>query len=124
MLTNKNAKPSHDWLNIVVTPSAKAKVRKYFSALSRTDDAEAGRVDLAHELRKKGYGISTLRVTKALEDVVSQFDFVRVEDLLAALGTGKISTKQVANKIEIAIEGTDAVHAQVVAKHAEQKIAI
>lgn len=124
VLTNKNAKPSHDWLNIVVTPSAKAKVRKYFSALSRTDDAEAGRVDLAHELRKKGYGISTLRVTKALEDVVSQFDFVRVEDLLAALGTGKISTKQVANKIEIAIEGTDAVHAQVVAKHAEQKIAI
>ena len=40
ILTNKNAKPSHDWMNIVVTPSARSKIRKYFSSVSKSDDAE------------------------------------------------------------------------------------
>ena len=39
ILTNKNAKPSHDWMNIVVTPSARAKIRKYFSSETKSDDA-------------------------------------------------------------------------------------
>lgn len=104
ILTNKNARPSHDWLTIVATPSAKAKVRKYFSAMTRTDDAEQGRSDLAHELRKHGYGISTSRVTKALDACCEIFDYVHAEDLLAAIGTGKISAKQVSNKISAMIE--------------------
>jgi GTP pyrophosphokinase len=61
VLTNKNAKPSRDWMNIVVTPSARAKIRKYFSVETRADDAEQGRSELAHELRRRGYGISTQR---------------------------------------------------------------
>ncbi len=31
ILTNKNAKPSRDWMSIVATPSARNKIRKYFS---------------------------------------------------------------------------------------------
>lgn len=104
ILTNKNAKPSRDWLNLVATPSAKAKIRKYFTVISKTDDAELGRSDLSHELRKRGYGISTQRTTKALEVVTGQLDFVRVDDLFASIGTGKISPKQVANKIEDLLE--------------------
>lgn len=124
ILTNKNARPSHDWLNICATPSAKAKVRKYFSALSRSDDAERGRQDLAHELRKRGYGISTSRVVHALEEVSTQFDFIRSEDLLAALGTGKLSTKQVANKIEIALGEKEDERAQALVRTREQEHAI
>ncbi len=104
ILTNKNSKPSRDWLGLVATPSAKAKIRKYFAALSKTDDAEQGRSDLSHELRKRGYGISTKRTTKAIEQVVGQLDYVRVDDLLAAVGAGKISVKQIANKIEAILE--------------------
>ena len=104
ILTNKNAKPSRDWLNIVATPSAKAKIRKYFTAVSKSDDAEQGRSDVAHELRKRGYGISTQRTTKALDEVMHQLDYVRVDDLFAAVGTNKISAKQVANKVEAELE--------------------
>jgi guanosine-3',5'-bis(diphosphate) 3'-pyrophosphohydrolase len=99
ILTNKNSKPGHDWLNIVATPSAKAKIRKYFTSLSKVDDAEQGRSDLGHELRKHGYGISAQRTTKAIDKVVEQLDFVKADDLFAAVGAGKLSVKQVANKV-------------------------
>ncbi|WP_058270162.1 RelA/SpoT family protein [Olsenella massiliensis] len=104
ILTNKNSKPSRDWLNLVATPSAKAKIRKYFTTLSKTDDAEQGRSDLSHELRRRGYGISTPRTVRALDRVMSQLDYVRVDDLLAAVGAGKLSVKQVANKIVAVLE--------------------
>ena len=99
ILTNKNAKPSRDWMNIVVTPSARAKIRKYFSAETREDDAERGRVELSHELRKRGYGISTQRTQKALTKACGNFDVKTTEDLLAGIGTGRLSAKQVANRI-------------------------
>lgn len=124
VLTNKNARPSHDWLHVCTTPSAKAKVRKYFSTLSRTDDAEQGRSDLGHELRKHGYGISTTRVTKALERACEQFDFVRSEDLLASVGSGKISVKQVCNKIVAIIEEDTTQKDQREAKQLEKERAI
>ena len=103
ILTNKNSKPSRDWLQLVATPSAKAKIRKYFTTLSKTDDAEQGRSDLAHELRKRGYGISTQRVQRAIDRVVPQLDLVRSDDLFAAVGTGKLSPRQIANRIEEAL---------------------
>ena len=61
ILTNKASKPSRDWLNIVKTPSAKSKIRRYFAAATKDEDATAGRDILAKDLRKRGYGISTQR---------------------------------------------------------------
>ncbi len=104
VLTNKNAKPSRDWMNIVVMPSTRAKIRKFFSTQNRNDDAEAGRTELAHELRKRGYGISTRRTTKAIERVCEGFELRSADDLFAAVHTGKVSVKQAANRIEEILE--------------------
>jgi GTP pyrophosphokinase len=111
VLTNKNSKPSRDWLNIVATPSAKAKIRKYFTTATKTDDAEQGRSDVAHELRKRGLGINTPRTVKAIDEVVRQLDYVRVDDLFAAVGSNKVSSKQIANRIEAAL-GKDSAEKQ------------
>ena len=128
ILTNKNAKPSRDWLNLVATPSAKAKIRKYFATASKTDDAEQGRSDIAHELRKRGYGISNQRTTKAIDEVVEQLDFVRTEDFFAAVGSGKISIKAAVNRIEGVLEKNSpekvAEREAAAAKAAEQKRAM
>ena len=104
ILTNKNAKPSRDWMNLVVTPSARAKIRKYFSAETRADDAEQGKGELARELRRRGYGISTPRTTKAIERVLDQFDYRTVDDFFAGIGSGKVTAKQAANRIEEVLE--------------------
>ena len=113
ILTNNNAKPSRDWVNIVATPSARAKIRKYFASVTRAGDMETGRNDLAHELRKRGYGISTPRVQKACEKVLPQFDVHTVDDLMASIGAGKYTPKIVANRLEeVMLEGSPEANAQ------------
>lgn len=104
ILTNKNARPSRDWMNIVVTPSARSKIRKYFATATKADDAEQGRAELARELRKRGYGISTTRTTKAIDQILSQFDVRTPEALFQSVYLGKHSVKQVANRIQAVLE--------------------
>ena len=104
ILTNKNAKPSRDWMGLVAMPSTRAKIRKFFSTQNRNDDAEAGRTELGHELRKRGYGISTRRTVKAIERVCESFELRSPDDLFAGVHTGKVSVKQAANRIEEILE--------------------
>ena len=104
ILTNKNAKPSRDWMGLVAMPSTRAKIRKFFSTQNRNDDAEAGRTELGHELRKRGYGISTRRTVKAIERVCESFELRSPDDLFASIHTGKVSVKQAANRIEEILE--------------------
>lgn len=104
ILTNKNSRPSRDWLNIVATPSARAKIRKYFAASTKSDDADAGRAELARELRKRGYGIATARTAKALGRVSDELNYKAPEDMLAAIANGKLTAKTIALKIEEILE--------------------
>lgn len=104
ILTNKNAHPSADWVSIVATPSARSKIRKYFASANKSIDAEQGRSTLAAELRKAGHGISTRRSVKAIAQVCEALKFREPDDLFAAIGAGKLSPKQVAHRIESALE--------------------
>ena len=104
ILTNKAAKPSRDWLNIVRTPSAKSKIRRYFAAATKDEDALMGRDILAKDLRKRGYGISTPRSTRALNAVASELNYRNLEDLFAAVGSGKAAARSVGNKVEAILD--------------------
>ena len=104
ILTNKNSHPSRDWMALAVMPSTRAKIRKFFSVETKTGDAEAGRTELAHELRRRGYGISTKRTVKAINKVCAELDFRTPDDFFACVHTGKVSVKHAANKIEAILE--------------------
>ena len=99
ILTNKSARPSRDWLNLVRTPSAKSKLRRYFAAATKDEDATAGREQLARDLRRRGYGISTPRTTRALNAVADQLNYKQLEDVFAAIGSGKVAVRMVGNKV-------------------------
>ena len=104
ILTNKAAKPSRDWLNIVQTPSAKSKIRRYFRNATKDEDAAAGRDALAKDLRKRGYGISTTRSTRALNTVASDMSYKSLDDLYAAIGSGKVQVRAVGNRVEAILD--------------------
>ena len=104
ILTNKAAKPSRDWFNIVRTPSARSKIRRYFAAATKDDDATTGRDMLSKDLRKRGYGISTPRSTRALTEVAQQLNFKQLEDLFAAVGAGNVAPRLVGNKVEAILD--------------------
>ncbi len=124
VLTNKNARPSRDWMGIVVTPSARSKIRRYFSTVNKADDAEQGRAELARELRKRGYGISTARTTRAIEQVLPQFDARTPERLFQAIHLGKCSVKQVANRIQAVLEAGSPEQLAQARKEAEERQAL
>ncbi|QWT18272.1 bifunctional (p)ppGpp synthetase/guanosine-3',5'-bis(diphosphate) 3'-pyrophosphohydrolase [Collinsella sp. zg1085] len=104
ILTNKAAKPSRDWFSIVRTPSARSKIKRYFTAATKDDDAALGRDALAKDLRKRGYGISTQRTTRALASIATQLNFRHIDDLFAVLGAGKLAVRAIGNKVEAILD--------------------
>ncbi|MDR3307286.1 MAG: bifunctional (p)ppGpp synthetase/guanosine-3',5'-bis(diphosphate) 3'-pyrophosphohydrolase [Coriobacteriales bacterium] len=99
VLTQKSSGPSRDWLTVVRTPSARSKIRSYFSKMSRGDDILQGRELLGREMRKNGLGISSTRSTQAIKQVAEELGFGISDDLMAHVGAGKMTAKQITNKL-------------------------
>ena len=99
ILTNKNSWPSRDWVGIVRTSSARSKIRSYFSKASREDDVQHGKDELMKVLRKQGLAVGWAALAKALETVARDMNLQEADDLLAAIGAGKQSPKQVVTKL-------------------------
>lgn len=99
VLTSKSASPSQDWVNIVKTPSARNKIRAYFSKATRSSDVQIGRDMLMREMRKHGFGISNARATRALKDVADSLGFNGQDDMFVQLARGKESAQHIANRL-------------------------
>ena len=99
ILTQKNASPSHDWLGIVKTPSARSKIRSFFSKANRSDDLVRGRDMLAKESRKDGIGISSTKSTRALQQISEELNYSNTDELFVAIGSGKLTARQIANRV-------------------------
>ncbi len=99
VLTSKSATPSRDWLNIVSTPSARNKIRSYFSKASRSSDRQVGHDMLMREMRKHGFGISNARATRALKSVAEAMGFNDSDDMFVQLARGKEGAQHIANRL-------------------------
>ncbi len=99
ILTQKSASPSRDWLTIVKTPSARNKIRAYFSRVSRSDDLQAGRDILGRELRKQGKGLSNATVMRAVKSVATHLGYRAPDDMFVSIGAGKESAVQVSHRV-------------------------
>lgn len=99
ILTQKSAVPSRDWVNMVKTPSAKSKIRSYFSKVSRSDDLQEGRDKLSREMRKHGLGISSAQSIRAIRQVSESLGYKDPDDMLVQIGTNKESSQHVANRL-------------------------
>ena len=99
IMTQKSAHPNRDWLNLVKTPSARSKIRAYFSKVSRSDDLQIGRDKLAREMKKNGFGISSAQSAKAIRAVADSMGYDDSDDMMVAIGTGRESEQHVANRL-------------------------
>ncbi|MCL2883643.1 MAG: bifunctional (p)ppGpp synthetase/guanosine-3',5'-bis(diphosphate) 3'-pyrophosphohydrolase [Coriobacteriia bacterium] len=105
ILTQKHTGPSRDWINIVKTPSARSKIRSYLAKQGRGDDIQHGKDLLAAEMRRHELGISSARMQKALKQVAATMVDGSSDDLLALIGSGKQSVRQVTNRMIKTITG-------------------
>ncbi len=100
ILTSPHHNPSRDWLQFVVTPRARHKIRQWLKATEREQSITLGKELLEREVRKGGASLQKLlKDGEDLKRVTQEFSFVRLDDLLAALGHGKLSPGQVASRL-------------------------
>jgi GTP pyrophosphokinase len=95
ILTNPNHFPSKDWLKIVKTSRARAKIRAYIKAVEKERSIALGKELLERELQK--YGMNPGGVLKSPEmlEATKRFSLTTPTDLMAEIGFGKISLNQV-----------------------------
>jgi GTP pyrophosphokinase len=108
----EGAGPSRDWLQVVVSPRARNKIRQWFSRERREDAIETGREDLVKALRRENVPIRTDAVTKALEDIATSANYADLDSLYAAIGEHHQSAKSVAGRVVKALQDTDEVEAE------------
>ena len=88
LTTDSQKGPSRDWLNIVRTNSARAKIRQYFKKEKREENIAKGKDELDRELRKNGIPLSGELHDKLLSAVCERFTIKDFEELYATLGYG------------------------------------
>ncbi len=97
--TSKNHKPSKDWLNFVKTSTARTRIRQWIKQEEREESIAIGRNILEKELRKINLALSSQLKGEKILDVAHKFSLNSVDDLLANIGYGKLSPKQVLNRL-------------------------
>ncbi|SER54802.1 GTP pyrophosphokinase [Propionibacterium cyclohexanicum] len=100
----KNAGPSRDWLNFVVSPRAKSKIRQYFTRERREEAIDQGKDALAKQLRKSGMPLQRLLTLEHLTAVADELKLTSVDSLYAAVGEGVVGAPSVVQRL-LATEG-------------------
>jgi len=99
ILTSPNQKPSKDWLKFVQTPRAKTKIRQWFKSVEREKSIILGKEILDKEFRKYDLHQTKLMKSGELAKVAGEFSFQGAEDLIAAVGYGKVTANQIIGKL-------------------------
>ena len=99
ILTSPNQKPSKDWLKFVKTPRAKTKIRQWFKSVEREKSIILGKEILDKELRKYDLHQTKLMKSGELAKVAGEFSFQEAEELIAAVGYGKVTANQIIGKL-------------------------
>ena len=100
IITSPHHHPSRDWLQFVKTTKARHKIRQWLKAAEREQSITLGKELLERELRKSGASLQKLiKDGEELKRVTQEFSFVGVDDLLAAIGHGKLSPGQITGKL-------------------------
>lgn len=104
ILTNPSGEPNRDWLQIVKTPGARAKIRHHFKVKGFDQSLALGREILERELKREGI---RERDERQLADIAQASGFPDLDHLYASVGRGDTSPRQVVNRVkEIAARAT------------------
>ena len=99
IITSPNQKPNKDWLKVVATSGAKAKIRHYIRTEQRERSKVLGRELLERELRKCGMGLGKVQKAGDLEKAARELRHQSVDDLFIAVGYGKLLPADVIDRI-------------------------
>jgi GTP pyrophosphokinase len=98
IVTQKDHNPSRDWLTFVKSPRARNKIKHWLNEDHRRRAVEIGRKLLEREARK--YKVPLAQVgDQDLGRIANEYGVATAVDLLAALGQGKHTARNVLSKL-------------------------
>ncbi|MBO5298764.1 MAG: bifunctional (p)ppGpp synthetase/guanosine-3',5'-bis(diphosphate) 3'-pyrophosphohydrolase, partial [Clostridia bacterium] len=92
--------PSRDWLNIVRTNEAKAKIRQWFKKEKREENIEAGRDVLEKELRRLNVYLVNVDKNTFFQPIMKRYGLTELDEFYAAIGYGGISVSKILPKLK------------------------
>src|SRR6202522_2152225 len=98
VVTQKDHKPSRDWLTFVKSPRARNKIKHWLNEDQRRRAVEIGRKLLEREARKFKVPMSQID-DQDLGRIAGEYGVATAADLLATLGQGKHTAHQILNKL-------------------------
>src|SRR6266508_1957073 len=112
ILTSKSGRgPSRDWLSLAESSRARNKIRQWFSRETREETEQKGRESLEHSLKAQNLPYKKLQGSAVLAQVIREYGFKKAEDFYLAVGSGKLQSGQIVNKViqrlkseEVAVE--------------------
>lgn len=100
IITSPKQHPSKDWLEFVKTPRAKTKIRSWINRQEKDEGINLGKSLLEKALARQHLNLTNILKSEQLSAIAGELSFHSVEDLLAQIGLGKISPKQIIGRLK------------------------
>lgn len=99
IITTQHQQPSREWLKLVRTPRAKERIREWIKAEEATRSVEVGREILARDLAQFRLDLVKLSRDGTLDRVAHELGVDDFAHLVADVGYGKITARQVVERL-------------------------
>ena len=91
--------PSQDWLEFVVSPKARSKIKQWLSRERLEDLVENGKDELIERLRQKGLPAQKVLASQVLSDEVALLNFEDADAFFAAIGDQRIDAVAIVERM-------------------------
>ena len=100
IITSANSRgPSWDWLKIVKSSSARAKIKQFFRREMKDENIKIGRSMLELEAKHRGYNLSDILTEDSFAKISEKFSFFSQDEMFASVGYGAITVNQILFKL-------------------------
>jgi len=99
IVTAPGHKPSRDWLSFVATSRARSKIRHFIQSEEKARSIDLGRKLFEKEARRFEVNFKQMNDPATLDGAAALYGLSRADDLLAAIGYGKVAARNVLEKL-------------------------
>lgn len=99
IITDSSRSPSRDWLQFVKSGKARSRIKHWIGTEERARSLALARELLDKEGRRMGINVTKALKSGDFEAAAREFSFRQVDDLLSAVGHGRITPRQVLRKL-------------------------
>ncbi len=91
--------PSQDWLEFVVSPKARSKIKQWLTRERLEDLVENGRDELVERLRQAGLPAQKIISSQVLLDEITTLNFADASEFFAAIGNQRVDAVAIVERL-------------------------